>query len=409
MLIKRINIIQEFFICLLLFGITFSNALVETSFGFVAFIFLVKLFFIKPSFKEKIKKLNTPLNIFIGTLFLIILISYLRSDFPRDSFKGLLRIIKYSLLYFSLIEFYYNEPKRIKRCFWAIIAISGFTYFNGIFQGVFGFDLIRHKTFDKLDYLQRLSSSFVHPNDFGTYIISLIPLSLLFLLPKLSKKKKAVLFTVCLLGLYCLIRTSSRGAWLGIIIGLIVFFYFYNKKLTLLVPIIIVLVISVFPNGLTRINSLFSVEKNSSWERTKLWEGTWNMIKVHPITGFGVNTFSDYFPAYKPKDYPDLRYAHNSYLQMWSEIGIIGLLVFLGIIFSTAGAVFRKMKLKLKTGFEGLMLLGLISGWIAFLVQAALDTNLYSLVLITKFWFLTALTISLNKILENKIEESKLK
>ena len=219
------------------------------------------------------------------------------------------------------------------------------------------------------------------------------------------------LFLCCLCHyyLYCLIRTSSRGAWLGIIIGLIVFFYFYNKKFTLLIPIILVLVISTFPNGLSRINSLFSGEKNSSWERTKLWEGTWNMIKEHPVAGFGINTFSDNFPKYKPKDYPDLRYAHNSYLQMWSEIGIIGLLAFLGLIFTTLWVVFRKIKKKIKTGFLGLVLLGLVSGWISFLIQAALDTNLYSLVLITNFWFITALIISLNNFIENNTERPQSK
>lgn len=404
MLIKNLNIIQEFFIWFILFSITFSNAAVEISFGFISLIFIIKFFLNhKIPIIKRLNNLRTPLNIFLFIIFIIYIVSFMRSEFPKDSFKGILRIIKYSLLYFSLYEFFSSDIKRIKRIFWAIIVISGFTFLNGIFQSLSGFDILRQHLIDKTDCLLRINASFVHPNDYGSFIIAMLPLSLLFLLPKLPKNKRIILLIVLILGLFCLIRTSSRGAWLGFIIGLIIFFYSYNKKLAIILPIALIILISVFPNGLNRMSSLFSGAQNSSWERTKLWEGTWNMIKEHPITGFGINTFSDYFPKFKPADYPDARYAHNSYMQMWSEIGIIGLMTFLGLIITALWTTFNKFNKKISCGFEGMLLLSLVSGWTAFLVQAALDTNLYSLVLITLFWFITALIIALNKHLETRI------
>jgi O-antigen ligase len=134
----------------------------------------------------------------------------------------------------------------------------------------------------------------------------------------------------------------------------------------------------------------------------QLWKGTWNMVKVHPFFGFGVNTFSRYFLEYKPAAYPDIRYTHNSYLQMWSEIGIFGLMAFLSIIFTVLKTTLRDMSKKIQKGLEGYILLGLVAGYVAFLIQSGLDTNLFSLVLTTLFWIMTAYLVSLNKFLEEK-------
>jgi O-antigen ligase len=145
---------------------------------------------------------------------------------------------------------------------------------------------------------------------------------------------------------------------------------------------------------------IFSLGGSSGWERIQLWKGTWNMIKEHPVLGFGINTYSKYFPLYKPPDYPDIRYAHNSYLQMWSEIGLVGLGVFLCLIFAVLKNALCKIREKINKGFLGLVFLGLLAGYIAFLVQSAFDTNLYSLVLFTLFWVMTAYLVCLDKYLK---------
>jgi O-antigen ligase len=390
-----LDILTQLFLGLLIFGITFSNAIVEICIAFIILIFLIKRFLLKET-----KPPQTPINLILYIFCIIIFISFLRSAYYKESIRGIVRIIKYTLLYFSVVDFLSNDERRLGRFFWTIIYIAGFTFLNGIFQEFFGFDILRHRRIITADYLHRISASFVHPNDFGAYIISVLPLTSSFISRNISKRKKIILALICLLGLYCLVRTSSRGAWLGFLCGIILYFFFYKRQVSILIPIILILLIVISPHGLNRIASIFSLEKNTVWERVQLWAGTWNMVKEHPLLGFGINTFSDYFPKYKPVDYPDLRYTHNSYLQMWSEIGIIGLLVFLFIIFTIIGRVLHNLKNKVKAGFHGLILLGLLSGYIAFLIQSGLDTNLYSLVLVTLFWLMNAYLVALNKQIE---------
>ncbi len=390
MLIKKLDFCQELFVYLLMFSITFSNAFVETSVGFIIFIYFMRRIILKDFVIPK-----TVLNSLIFLYFFIILVSFARSSFPNESFKGLLRVIKFSLLYFSLTEFFIADKKRIKRALLAIVLVAAFTFFNGLFQDIFGFDLLRHKVIDKLDYLHRVNASFVHSNDFGAYLIAVLPLCICFFITVSSKKAKAFFLALCALGFYCLVRTSSRGAWLGFLFGIIVFFFYYKKRVAIVVPLCIIALFLVSPHGIERVLNIFKLGGDTGWERLQLWKGTWSMIKEHPVLGFGINTFSDYFPYYKPVEYFDSRYSHNSYLQMWAEIGALGLLSFLLIVFKIFKVTFSGLSAKLKEPSQGIFVLGLGASYIAFLIQSGLDTNLYSLVLCTLFWVINSLLVSL--------------
>ena len=390
-MLTKILSLQEFFVWSLAFSITFSNAAVETSIGLIGLFFLIRLLFLKNS-----KFIHSKLHVFIYILAAITVVSFFRSAYPKDSFKGILRILKYSLLYFSLLDFFTQDKKRIFRFFWVLIAIAVFTFLNGVFQGLMGFSLLNFKELIKNDSLRRMSSSFVHPNDFGAYIITIIPLAFAFLCKELDKLKRWVLFFACLLGIFCLFMTASRSAWIGFIVAAYIYFLYYNKKIALAIPLVIFVFILFLPHGFHRVKEIFDLHSGTSWERVKLWQGAWNMIKAHPMLGLGINTFSRYFSQFKPSDYPDLKYAHNSYLQMWSEIGIAGLGIFLCLIATVLKSAFTKIKsIQIDGSLRNFMLLGLNSGYIAFLIQAGLDTNLYSLVLVTHFWVLTSLIMFL--------------
>lgn len=397
MLINTLNILIELALWLLLFGITFSNSITEI---FVVFIIILSI--LKKIILKDLKPPKTSIDILLYMLCGIIFITFLRSAYFSESIRGFIRIVKFIFLYFALIDFFTNDEKRIRRAFWVLMVTACSTFLNGIFQSLYGFDILRHHGIIKDDYLRRILSSFVHPNDFAAYIIFILPLSFCFFCKDLKKSQRIFLITNCLLGAYCLLKTSSRAAWLGFLIGLIIYFFFYKKKISIIIPLAVVLFIILTPHGFDRLKSLFVLEQNTVWERTQLWKGTWEMVKVHPFFGFGVNTFSRYFLAYKPAAYPDIRYTHNSYLQMWSEIGILGLLAFLSIIFTVLRITLRGMRKKMQKGLEGFVLLSLVSGYVAFLIQSGLDTNLFSLRLTTLFWVMTAYLMSLNKLLEEK-------
>jgi tetratricopeptide (TPR) repeat protein len=87
------------------------------------------------------------------------------------------------------------------------------------------------------------------------------------------------------------------------------------------------------------------------------WWITWEMIKAHPFIGIGLGDFKLEFLDYKAKflqtprgeRYRDLYIplalqAHNDYLQMWAELGTLGLLVIGALVFTVFTSGLRRAK-----------------------------------------------------------------
>jgi putative inorganic carbon (HCO3(-)) transporter len=87
-------------------------------------------------------------------------------------------------------------------------------------------------------------------------------------------------------------------------------------------------------------------------------------------------------------------YAHNCFLQLTVETGIIGLTSFLWILFT----LFQEALLKINFIYneskqEAVLVIGLLSGILAFLIHSFFDTNFYSLQLSVYLWFMIGILI----------------
>ncbi|MGH4139654.1 O-antigen ligase family protein [Clostridium sp.] len=106
------------------------------------------------------------------------------------------------------------------------------------------------------------------------------------------------------------------------------------------------ILISFIPSVAQRIEGTVDLHQNEL--RIKLWKTALYMIRDHPILGIGNGNFVTRYNEYVGK-YSELKYYayksypnHNSYLKFQSELGILGILSFLGIITTT---LFRIKKL----------------------------------------------------------------
>lgn len=126
----------------------------------------------------------------------------------------------------------------------------------------------------------------------------------------------------------------------GIILLMLIlaFLLFYEvwvrkKKLAIIVTIIIPFIIVGFVSHKDR----FSVEKLKNDPRFCIWKSAAYVIKQQPVFGFGIsdaqNQFSVARTKFMPVDYQEdikniaLYHAHNQYLQIWMEFGLIGLIL----------------------------------------------------------------------------------
>lgn len=172
--------------------------------------------------------------------------------------------------------------------------------------------------------------------------------------PKLDLFRKIdlgsfVAFILCFIGL---LLTFSRSAWLGFAVGMaaivllgIVFLRDMRRRAVLFAMIklgMVSTVLFVFLNAafgslwIARTNDQSRLAGVSVSERAQLFEDAKTIIQQHPLRGTGIG---GYLPTLMQNegnrlsdDRPISRYqpVHNTWMLLWAELGVMGLLVFVG-------------------------------------------------------------------------------
>jgi len=398
---KLLNICDKltgFSFYLLAVGLTFSNSFTE-----IASYTIIGLWIIVRTARRRYRLPGGSLAIILSFFILWNLISFINTQYLYESFRGFLKVFKYSLIFFAAID-YFNTKERVRRFLLFGLGVGFFIALNGIAQHIMGVDIIRQRAVNLRDSLYRISSSFRHSNDFGAYlvVITTIFMSLIFSKTRPFKQRVLTLFAMLPL-IWCLKATGSRGAWVSFIAALLTLSAMKSKRLLALILVLIIASPLFLPSSIkNRFSDLTTIRTEGTvWERTRLWSGTINMVKDHPFLGFGVNTYTKNFTDYKPKDYPDLTYPHNSYLHMAAEIGVVGAGTFLLFLLVLMASAIRATK-NLKKGLDRDLYLGLIAGIVGFLVHSIVDTHLYSVVLASFLYLYLGVIVASRNIIYEK-------
>jgi putative inorganic carbon (hco3(-)) transporter len=162
-----------------------------------------------------------------------------------------------------------------------------------------------------------------------------------------SPVARVVAIGASLIQLVALIDTVSRGGLVGLaaVVVLGVLFAGRERRLPLtLTGLAGALCMAGYylsvasPAARARITTISS---SSSSGRNDIWTVAWRMVQAHPFNGVGVGNFTKSSVDYllQPGAIPSSRYivdipevAHNIYLQILAELGVIGLLLFLCVV-----------------------------------------------------------------------------
>ncbi len=259
---------------------------------------------------------------------------------------------------------------------------------DGIYQHFTHKDFIRNRP----DFqFPRIYATFPSPNDFGCYLVGLIPFALI----QIFIKRKRKIFNLFYLGLFslltvCLLLTVSRGAWFAFI-GLMFFLSLWIRTLALVFGVLIIGIIALAPVFNVyirdRLHNFFTFTDVGSSDRRYIWESGWKMFLSKPLIGVGIGTFMFNFKSFVDPSFPYIAYAHNCYLQMLAEIGLIGLgsfLLFLVFYFIKGITVIKKTA----RGYSWHILLASLAAVLGYCIQMLTDTMFYSLELGIYFWLL---------------------
>lgn len=376
------KIIEWCFYCLLL-AVTFSTSIVE-----IASTLMIIAWIAKKILDKDLKILNSAIVSILIIYLIWVALSFINTEYYKESFRGIFKVLQYVLI-FIIAATSLGDEKIVKRSIFAIMAGALVAGINGIFQYFVGFDFVRHRYLTKKDTLRRISASFVHPNDFGVYLLIVSIIFIVFLISSRSLlRNKLIAFFLLALSMINLFLTQSRGAWISFASAFLVVGTLKSRRMIgVFLAILLVLFILLPYSAQERVFNLADLKEGTTWERLMLWKGAINMIKEHPFLGFGVNTYSRVFPRYRPPEYPDVRYSHNCYLHMASEIGIVGALLFL-IFLVTVLVRCLKGIISMKRSIRKDYAIGLFAGVVGFALNSIVDTHLYSVNLAVLFHLL---------------------
>lgn len=307
------------------------------------------------------------------------------------------KTIQEVLFFFTVVETLSNE-KRLGN-FVGILLISSFAIgIDGIYQHFTHRDFIRHRPYYGLP---RIHATFPTPNDFGSYLIAIMPFALGFFIARAnSRRLRYVSVSLFALLFACLMLTVSRGAWFAFV-GSVIFMSIWSSVMGVFLLGLVIFIIATHPfyGPLVkeRLQNFFIFDDVSSIDRRVIWQTAWRMFNYNPFLGLGLGTFMSNFSKFMVGDYTNglIPYTHNCYLQMATEVGLLGLSCFISVLifyfFKAVKTLNRSMPLK---GLSWYILLAAAAAMLAYCLQMAVDTVIYSLDLGMLFWILLAIGVA---------------
>ncbi|MFN8007910.1 MAG: O-antigen ligase family protein [Terriglobia bacterium] len=279
--------------------------------------------------------------------------------------------------------------------------------------------------FFKTHYRQDLTGTYINHNHFAGLMDLTIPIlnALLWLAlvqmnrlptqPDQAKWKKTSFLRVFLLagalGLMCLslVLSHSRGGMIAVGCALSFFGYLvfhssqapirHRTKVTAMTaPLILVLLSGeLIPR--------FSYTVRDAPERIGVWKDALRIAKDFPLWGTGLGTFRYILPNYRQQvdivtvdEVPrqaTWNYAHNDYLQLLVECGIMGILLAAWGIFLWFRLYFSGLK-SVSSPNDRILRYGLGSSVVAMLVHSVMDFNLHIPANALLFAFCLALAVN---------------
>lgn len=139
---------------------------------------------------------------------------------------------------------------------------------------------------------------------------------------------------------------------------------------------------------------------DSTKERIVMWESALLMIRSHPVTGVGYKKWKDNISHYMSRFNEDLAafaHAHNSYLTIASETGLVGLTIFLVFWFYLIKEQFTALRFTKRETFSYALNLGTISVLFSLMVAAFFEHNLLTAIVSLTLFFVIGLSRSKTK------------
>ena len=411
--IAGVFILSLFFFTFLIDQVNFSYDRVMPQFLFLGILnfLIVAYFFTKFSLKDLIDN-SWSSNIFkiYSIYFVISIISIIIADNKISSLIAISQYSCYFISFFLILNISSKMSLNFKNVFLFLVVVSTFIESMAVIYSVVN-DVITNGQFFQRGNDFRGFSGNINLTAFSLTIKAPI---IYYLIYTQNSKKYIILFLTSLFTLsLALFFLLTRGAFIAfVIVTLIILSYKLIKVNTKsliksgLIISTLVLSFSLASNIMNKENSNIIIDRvssvsissddNSIRERLRFYKAAISSIKQNPILGVGVGNWKIKSTKYDRSvmaDYTVPYFAHNDFLQVAAETGILGGFFYIAFIFCIPIIVLKKI-LHRKEGFIDIIILSM---FIVFIVDSMLNFPMARPINHIFMIFMTCLFIYLNQ------------
>jgi putative inorganic carbon (hco3(-)) transporter len=285
--------------------------------------------------------LRTPVDLPIIYILLMMPVTLWATALPDKTIWQVLRLITGIGLFYAIVN-WANSKQRFN---WLmLILISGGLMLVAIapFSVEWATSKLAFIPSDIYDKFVLVVQDTAHPNVMAGYLVIIFPISLslvLFGWREMNLWLKIIGISNSILIPLTLILTQSRAAWIAMALVILLIIYFRFRFGWIL--IIISGITGVVGTYILGINNIIDMVSSSGAisgidGRVEIWSRAIYMIQDFAFTGVGMGTFGDVadllypFFLYAPGT---IVHAHNLFLQIAVDLGILGLISWLSVNF----------------------------------------------------------------------------
>jgi len=348
--------------------------------------------------------LRHPLSVVFVAWALVALCSMTNSIAIGASLDGLRKLLKHVLL-FTIVMEGLEEPRHLRWVMGGIFIGLLIVSVDGLWQWYVGTDLLFGKplSFTLDGVVPRIQATFNHPASLAIYLGGFLPLVLAVAMQE-QGRHRSLLFGLFGVAMVVLVLSRTRGGFLGFVASLVYLTWALRRWAPLALAAVVV--------GLQALTTPPAVREWAATmpsllhqltqpERLMYWQAALNMIQAHPIIGVGTNTFvlaypqyriaSDHFATIGP-------YAHNQYLHVTAELGVLGLVVFTWLLVLVFRTVHRALRAeRARVPYESAVIAGVGGGLVGYLVMGVFESSWFYSRGALIFWFLVGMVMAADR------------
>lgn len=308
-----------------------SYGFLPTSLSLIVSLGLMALFLCRLAFKS----VKAPSTTFVLSSVFILAMLVISGLFNPLNYDTLSIMMIFGVTILLMIT--YILVMEDKNIFYITLYGLGLTIFlyslYGIYQKLVGVPVDPSWLDESSSQVMRIYSVFKNPNVFGEFLTLTLPL--MFAGLQVSKKWSSKLFflIVFILGGFNILLSFSRGSMVSLALAMFLLIAIRDRRYLPLFFIGLLLSPIILPESIyARLLTIVQGGDSSLDYRASIYLASIDMLRDHFVLGVGLGNFKELYKAYAYTASKTF-HAHNTYLMIWLEMGLLGLLSWLTFVF----------------------------------------------------------------------------